>query len=521
MTSSNQSVARSTSSDALSLLTSSVRKPTTSLDESGFASLLFSSAASEPAPEPRRREERSPEARANDRHEDRSRSQNDRAEQNRVTDKREAADDKPTDADVSDPNQVTPIGVPVDEASASTAGAETISSEKTSKAARVDETKTAAADKTTTNGQTTGTKAVEETTKSNATDTSVPKLDVDASATATADAKPDDKKATTKTDENAIATVVPVATPLATTKPTSLKADKISLDSKFSDKQAPLPGGEKLPGQTAAVPTTAGADGAAATSTPGTADADTKEAAGTPIKSLGHETAKAMAKAKTETRDAAKPLATQPAAAQAQPAAQNARAAAPTTQAFASVDALSSDSTQTTSNGQLISTSTTSPRNAATIRIGTLPGQSQPTQVPAMAIALQMSRNLQRGSSSFEIRLDPAELGRVDVRMEVRKDGHVTAHLTIDKPETLDLLQRDARALQQALNDAGLQADSDSLNFSLRDQSAGGDGSSNESANANGSFGNDRGVDGSEAAAAQPSLYNVNLSATGGIDIRI
>jgi hypothetical protein len=81
-----------------------------------------------------------------------------------------------------------------------------------------------------------------------------------------------------------------------------------------------------------------------------------------------------------------------------------------------------------------------------------------------------MARNLQKGISRFDIRLDPPEMGRVDVRMEVRKDGHVVAHMTVDRPETLDLLQRDARALQQALNNAGLQADSDSLNFSLRDQ---------------------------------------------------
>src|SRR3546814_19463417 len=62
-------------------------------------------------------------------------------------------------------------------------------------------------------------------------------------------------------------------------------------------------------------------------------------------------------------------------------------------------------------------------RNTATVRIGTLPGQTTPTQVPAMAIALQMARNLQKGVNRFDIRLDPAEMGRIDVRMEVKKDG--------------------------------------------------------------------------------------------------
>ena len=81
-------------------------------------------------------------------------------------------------------------------------------------------------------------------------------------------------------------------------------------------------------------------------------------------------------------------------------------------------------------------TQTAASGNTATVRIGTLPGQSQPTQVPAAAIALQMARNLQKGMSRFDIRLDPPEMGRVDVRMEVRKDGHVVAHMSVERPET-------------------------------------------------------------------------------------
>ena len=37
-----------------------------------------------------------------------------------------------------------------------------------------------------------------------------------------------------------------------------------------------------------------------------------------------------------------------------------------------------------------------------------------------------------------------------------------------DRPETLDMLQRDARVLERALNDAGLRADSGGLSFNLR-----------------------------------------------------
>jgi flagellar hook-length control protein FliK len=153
----------------------------------------------------------------------------------------------------------------------------------------------------------------------------------------------------------------------------------------------------------------------------------------------------------------------------------------------------------------------------ATVRIGTLPGQTQPTQVPAMTIALQIARNLQKGVNRFDIRLDPAEMGRIDVRMEVSRDGAVAAHMTVEKPETLALLQRDAGSLQQALTDSGLQANPDSLSFSLRDQNAGG--------NAQGSNTGGTGISPLAAAATEETVvspvYNVNLSATGGVDIRI
>ena len=42
--------------------------------------------------------------------------------------------------------------------------------------------------------------------------------------------------------------------------------------------------------------------------------------------------------------------------------------------------------------------------------------------------------------------------------------------VTADRQETLDLLQRDSRGLERALQEAGLDADSDNLSFSLRQQ---------------------------------------------------
>ena len=44
------------------------------------------------------------------------------------------------------------------------------------------------------------------------------------------------------------------------------------------------------------------------------------------------------------------------------------------------------------------------------------------------------------------------------------------AVVNVERPETLELLQRDAAGLRQALQDAGLSTDSNSLSFNLRSE---------------------------------------------------
>lgn len=93
--------------------------------------------------------------------------------------------------------------------------------------------------------------------------------------------------------------------------------------------------------------------------------------------------------------------------------------------------------------------------------------------VPVSGLAVQIAASARAGNSRFEIRLDPAELGRIDVRLDVDKHGQVSSHLTVEKPETLAMLRQDAPQLQRALEDAGLKTGQNGLQFSLRDQSSG------------------------------------------------
>ncbi|MFQ5785757.1 MAG: flagellar hook-length control protein FliK [Alphaproteobacteria bacterium] len=89
-------------------------------------------------------------------------------------------------------------------------------------------------------------------------------------------------------------------------------------------------------------------------------------------------------------------------------------------------------------------------------------------QAPTDQVAVRLRAGLSRGADHISIRLKPAALGHVDIKLHVAGNGHVSAAVTVDRPDTLDLLQRDARALERALQDAGLRTDSNSLSFNLR-----------------------------------------------------
>lgn len=72
------------------------------------------------------------------------------------------------------------------------------------------------------------------------------------------------------------------------------------------------------------------------------------------------------------------------------------------------------------------------------------------------------------GARRFDIRLDPAELGRIDVSLAVDSDGGIRTHLVVERPETLHLLRNDMTRLEQALTDSGFRNDPAGINLSLR-----------------------------------------------------
>ncbi len=126
-------------------------------------------------------------------------------------------------------------------------------------------------------------------------------------------------------------------------------------------------------------------------------------------------------------------------------------------------------------------------------------------------VAVQIQRAAQNGLGRLTVDLQPVELGRVEIKMSVDKDKNVTASVVVDRPATLDLLQRDARNLERILQDAGLQTDSGSLSFSLRN--SGGDAQGQNQGGGTGT-GNRGGADSGEAAATASAAARPTVVAT-------
>lgn len=182
------------------------------------------------------------------------------------------------------------------------------------------------------------------------------------------------------------------------------------------------------------------------------------------------------------------------------------------------VDSLATLSSQPMSSGEALASGKTTNLPS--------PNQAQSGQV-ATQVAAAMSKNLAKGDTSFQMRFDPPELGRVEVHMKVGSDGSVQTHMVVERPETLDMFLRDQRGLERAFQEAGLKADTSDLQFSLQDQSgnssfAGGDQGSEGGSGSNSGIAGLQDGDGLEdTASAAEVAARYSGSEAGGLDIRI
>ncbi len=89
-------------------------------------------------------------------------------------------------------------------------------------------------------------------------------------------------------------------------------------------------------------------------------------------------------------------------------------------------------------------------------------------QSPVDQVQVKISQAAANGLSNIKINLHPAELGSVDVDMDVDHTGNTKIRIVADRQDTLDMLRNNAHDLTKSLSHAGVQADASSLQFSLR-----------------------------------------------------
>ena len=137
--------------------------------------------------------------------------------------------------------------------------------------------------------------------------------------------------------------------------------------------------------------------------------------------------------------------------------------------------------------------------------------------VPLGNIAVHIAAQAKAGNQRFTIRLDPPELGRIDIRLEIGRDGQALTHLAVEKPETLDLLRQDSRSLERALNSAGLDSRDGALSFSLREEKQDANKDSDQDQDG-GALADDNTIDENENDEA---AIERTLNVASGLDIRI
>jgi len=90
----------------------------------------------------------------------------------------------------------------------------------------------------------------------------------------------------------------------------------------------------------------------------------------------------------------------------------------------------------------------------------------------AKEMGLEIARRVSAGGDELVIRMDPAELGRINVRMAVNEQGQLRAIVSADMPTVLEALRSDLSQLNRALEQAGVRTDAQSFRF---DQGGGAD----------------------------------------------
>ncbi|MBE6453020.1 MAG: hypothetical protein E7012_05990 [Alphaproteobacteria bacterium] len=132
-------------------------------------------------------------------------------------------------------------------------------------------------------------------------------------------------------------------------------------------------------------------------------------------------------------------------------------------------------------------------------------------------VKVNITKSAVKGVDKIDVQLKPQDLGNIEIKLQITKDGKLQAHIIASKAETMDMLQREVQDLEHAFNEAGFDTDSSSFSFSFK-----GDESGNEqrrNAELRSFIGNVLEQDSDEILGGNDNLQNWNP--TQGLNIRV
>ena len=85
-------------------------------------------------------------------------------------------------------------------------------------------------------------------------------------------------------------------------------------------------------------------------------------------------------------------------------------------------------------------------------------------------VKVNITKSAIKGVDKIDISLKPEDLGHIEVKMQISKDGKLQAHIISSRPETMEMLQKEMQSLERAFADAGFEMDEGGLTFSFNDR---------------------------------------------------
>jgi flagellar hook-length control protein FliK len=92
------------------------------------------------------------------------------------------------------------------------------------------------------------------------------------------------------------------------------------------------------------------------------------------------------------------------------------------------------------------------------------------------SLGLEIARTMADGKHQIFVRLDPKELGQLDVRLSFDSSGELRAVVTTTTASSADLIRQDMPSLLRSLSDAGVRVDDRSIRLDLQSGAQSGSG---------------------------------------------